>query len=416
MSDILQVQNGPVLDTSITKISEQTFNPTNPNALSNNDIIHFAINQSDYLPLLHRSYFLISGRITVEETVAATATTAEKQVTKAAQRTKLTNGGILYLFNRAEVRIDNQTVESVSEPGLTCIPKIYSTFNEWDSRHLQVMGWEKDIPLDADGRFHNVIIPFRVLFGLGEDLRQVLVNPKIEILLTRSRTNNDAVFSSAAENYTLTLERMQYRLPIVSVDDGQRLKFLKLIEKDKPLIVAFRAWDLYQYPLLPQTTKHTWTIKTTTQLEKPRYAIVFFQTNRSGNQLKDVSKFDHCNLRNIKLLLNNEAYPYEDVNQSFTKHDYNIFYHAYCSFSSTFNALPDPTPLLDIENFKNKAPLFVIDCSRQRESLQHGPIDVKLNFESNNNFPEHTTAFCILIHDSVFEYSPLTSIIRKHEG
>ena len=242
------------------------------------------------------------------------------------------------------------------------------------------------------------------------------MNPKIKILLTRARSNNDAVISSAAEAYTLTLERVQYRLPIVTVDDAQRLKFLKLIEKDKALVVTFRAWDLYQYPLLPKTTRHTWSIKTTTQLEKPRYAIVFFQTNRSGNQLKDMSKFDHCSLRNIKLLLNNEVYPYEDVIQSFSKHDYNMFYHAYCSFSSAFNGLPDPTPLLTIEDFKNKAPLFVIDCSRQRESLQHGPIDVKLNFESNDNFPDQTTAFCILIHDTVFEYSPLTSIIRKHEG
>ena len=38
------------------------------------------------------------------------------------------------------------------------------------------------------------------------------------------------------------------------------------------------SWDLYEYSLL-STAKHTWTIKTATQLEKSRYVIFGLQTD-----------------------------------------------------------------------------------------------------------------------------------------
>ncbi|XP_018368245.1 PREDICTED: matrix metalloproteinase-14-like [Trachymyrmex cornetzi] len=35
--------------------------------------------------------------------------------------------------------------------------------------------------------------------------------------------------------------------------------------------MCFRSWDLYEFPQLQSTTKHSWAVKTTSQLEKPRY-------------------------------------------------------------------------------------------------------------------------------------------------
>ena len=43
------------------------------------------------------------------------------------------------------------------------------------------------------------------------------------------------------------------------------------------LSMAFRSWDLYEFLLLQSTIKHSWAIKTATQLEKPRYVIFAMQ-------------------------------------------------------------------------------------------------------------------------------------------
>ncbi|CAK1597555.1 unnamed protein product [Parnassius mnemosyne] len=90
------------------------------------------------------------------------------------------------------------------------------------------------------------------------------------------------------------IQRIQWRVPHVKVSDRERLKLLKHLERDKPIEMAFRNWDLYEYPLLPTATNHSWSIKTASQLEKPRYVIFCLQTNRKNQEMKDCSVFDHC--------------------------------------------------------------------------------------------------------------------------
>lgn len=72
--------------------------------------------------------------------------------------------------------------------------------------------------------------------------------------------------------------------------------------KDRLIPISFRAWELYEYPLLPATSKHVWIMKTSTQLEKPRYIFVGFHTARKNNANKNASHFDHCNIQDVKLV------------------------------------------------------------------------------------------------------------------
>ncbi|CAH0391310.1 unnamed protein product [Bemisia tabaci] len=408
MSDILDVISSPSLDESISRIELQTLNPSNPNALNNNDIIHFSMNQADMLPYLPKSYFLISGRLA--------KSSAEGALSAPSATNRFANGGILHLFNRIELRMNNSLLQSVNEPGKTCLVRLMTTYNDWNIRHLQLMGLDESLGMEDDGSFHNVVIPFKVFFSFGEDFRRVLINPKLEILLTRARTDDNAIYQTAAENYSLKISKIQFRIPFVQVDDVHRLKLLKIIDKDRALPIAFRSWDLYQYPELPASTKHTWSIKTSTQIEKPRYVVVFFQTGRMDDKSKNACKFDHCDLRNIQLYLNNMPYPYESYDQSFSKNNFAIFYHAYCEFSSTYNGLRETSPYLRLKTFKSDAPLFIINCERQKETLKYGPVDVRLEFEANAAFPANTTASCIIIHDTIYQYNPLSGVIKKYEG
>ncbi|KYN12370.1 hypothetical protein ALC57_15485, partial [Trachymyrmex cornetzi] len=55
----------------------------------------------------------------------------------------------------------------------------------------------------------------------------------------------------------------------------------------------------------------------------------------------------------------------------------------------------------------------VIDCSRQNESVKSATVDIRIEFECMENIPLNTTAYCLIIHDRVIEYNPLTNVIRK---
>ncbi|CAK1585090.1 unnamed protein product [Parnassius mnemosyne] len=144
--------------------------------------------------------------------------------------------------------------------------------------------------------------------------------------------------------------------------------------------MAFRNWDLYEYPLLPTATKHSWSIKTASQLEKPRYVIFCLQTNKKNQKIKDCSVFDHCGVRNVTLFLNSQYYPYEPLCLKFSENKFNILYEMYVKIRQSYYNCPADA-LLDLSSFKEKAPLFVIDCSRQNDTLKTGPVDVRLEIE-----------------------------------
>ena len=187
---------------------------------------------------------------------------------------------------------------------------------------------------------------------------------------------------------------------------------LRTLESGHYLSMAFRSWDLYEYPLLQRTTKHSWAIKTANQLEKPRYVIFALQTGRKNNMLEDMSQFDHCNLTNVKLYLDSESYPYEDMNLDFGKNRWTVLYDMYARFCKTYLGYEYFEPTLTVSNFLRHGP-FVIDCSKQIESIKSATVDIRLEFKTKENVPANTTAYCLIIHDRVIQYNPLTNIVRK---
>ncbi|XP_014486939.1 PREDICTED: uncharacterized protein LOC106750845 [Dinoponera quadriceps] len=177
--------------------------------------------------------------------------------------------------------------------------------------------------------------------------------------------------------------------------------------------MSFRSWDLYEFPLLQNTTKHVWPVKSASNLEKPRYVIFALQTGRMNVMAENITQFDNCNLINAKLYLNSECYPYDDINLDFAKRRYAILYDMYKRFRTSYYRCSSDDVWLTTDDFLRRGPFVVIDCSRQNESIKSATVDVRIEFECKENIPVNTTAYCLILHDRVVEYSPLTSIVRK---
>jgi len=120
-------------------------------------------------------------------------------------------------------------------------------------------------------------------------------------------------------------------MPHVLLSKINKLLMLRALESGRYLSMAFRSWDLYEFPLLQSTTKHSWAIKTA-QLEKPRYIISLCKQVEKNVMPEDISRFDDCKLINVKLYLNLKCYPYDDLNLDFDKNRCAILYDLYTHF------------------------------------------------------------------------------------
>lgn len=400
--NILDIAESPQFDNSIESYEVHSYNPYNNN-FKENDEIRIPIHQQDIYLLPSASSLYIEGYISVME-IGADGKLAPKSI-------NLTNNPILFLFQDIRYELNGVEIDRIKNAGITTTMKSFISMHNGEAKVSEIWGWNTNGITRDEGHF-NAIIPLNKVLGFAEDYNKIIINCKHELILNRSNTNLNSLKANVNDIVNINLHRVQWRVPHIKVSDRERLSLLKHLEKDRPIQMAFRNWDLYEYPLLPKTTKHSWAVKTTSQLEKPRYVIFGLQVNKKNSRTSDCSMFDHCDITNVTLYLNSQYYPYDSLNLKFDENKYNILYDMYAQFRQSYYNLP-VDPLLDLQSFKSTAPLFIIDCARQNENIKVGPVDVRLEIETSRDFPDNTTAYCLIINDRLFEYKPLSNIVRK---
>ena len=399
MASILNIKTPIKFDNSISKIEFHSYNPF-LTSYDTSDEIRIAVQHQDLYLLPSESFLLIEGSLT--EIVSPNTAS-------------LSNNAMSFLFDEIRYELNGIEIDRTRHTGITSALKNYVSLTPSESTMSYKAAWyppESGQIAPNNGNF-NFCVPLKLLLGFAEDYKKIMINAKHELVLIRSRTNANAMVTSSETSVPkLKISKIQWHMPHVTVADEEKLRLLKIVGSGQPIKMNFRSWDMYEYPILPTTNHHTWTIKTSNQLEKPRYIIVAFQTDRKNLYGKDSSQFDHCELTDIKAFLNSEKYPYNDMNIKYSHDQYTLLYDMYTRFQQSYYGNTNQ-PLLTWRAFKNNAPIVVIDCSRQNESVKAGPVDVKLEMKFSSNLNSKTTGYCLLLHDRIVEYNPLTSEVKK---
>lgn len=236
---------------------------------------------------------------------------------------------------------------------------------------------------DENGNF-TTSLPLSFFLGFAEDYEKIIVHARQRLVLILSMEDKNCYHTAPAENCNITVNHVSRRIPLLTPGDKERLKLLKIVDERKWLQIPFRSWEHFEYPLLPQTNTHMWTIRSSSTLEKPRYVIFGFQTGQKDTASKSTSEFDHCNLNSIKLYIENEAYPYMTLHESFTEDRYHILYRMFATFQESYYGRGKGKHCIVPSDFKNKAPLAVIDCSRQNDRVKNGSVNFRLEFQTGN--------------------------------
>lgn len=405
--DILDIRQGPIYDETLWEKEYHTHLPYASSKLGNNDEIRIPIHQQDAHTLPCESYLYIEGRVTKKDGTEGTTV-------------PFINNPMAYLFEEIRYDLSGVTVDSTKRVGITSTLKGLVSFSPNEINTLLPSGWEmpKDDKITPrnDGYF-DFCIPLWMLLGFAEDYKRIIVNVKQELVLLRSSTDNDLIVAPAATtlatlNWNINIDKIVWRVPHLRLADHHRVNILKQLNSDKEIVIPFRSWEMHEYPTLPETQRHSWSIKTSNQLEKPRYVIVALQTNKRNTLTENAGKFDHCKISNVKLFLNSQFFPYDNLTVSFPKNRYSILYEMYARFQASYYGKAN-TPLLSPDKFCSHAPIIVIDCSKQNEAVKLSTVDIRLELEFEANIPANTTAYSLILHDSMVTYTPLTGLVRK---
>ncbi|XP_070154029.1 uncharacterized protein [Polyergus mexicanus] len=384
MTDILNIEGEPVFDDRIVKIEIHMYNPYANTTFEHSDEIRIPIQQQDLYTLPYESFLYIEGKLKINKPAEG--------------------------LRRYE--LDGVEIDRSRNVGITSTLKNYVTISSDRTVIMRNAGW--DSPTNTNGYF-NFCVPLYMLLGFCEDYRRVVINARHELILIQSRNDNNCLIGNLVLEPVIDIFKIQWRMPHVVLNEINKLSMLRALESGQYLSMGFRSWDLYEFPLLQRTTKHSWPIKTATQLEKPRYVVFVLQTGRKNVMSEDTSRFDDCKLTNVKFYLNSECYPYDDMNLDFDKSRWSILYDTilYQRFCKKYYKYEYLEPSLTVTQFLRNGPFVIIECSRQNESVKSATVDVRLKLECKENVPSNTTAYCLIIHDRVIQYNPLTNVVRK---
>ena len=299
--DILNVNQGPVFDETLWEKEYHTHNPYASSKLGNNDEIRIPVQQQDAYTLPCDSYIYVEGRVTKDDGTAGSTV-------------PFINNPIAFLFEEIRYEISGVTVDSTKRLGVTSTLKGLVSLSSTETNVLTTAGWivpgKNAFSVSSTGNF-DFCIPLRILMGFAEDYRRIIMNVKQELVLLRTATDKDAIVATAGVtedklDWKCILDKVVWRIPHVRLADKHRITLLKQLNSDRDIVLPFRSWEMHENPTLPASQRISWTIKTSNQLEKPRYIIFAFQTDKKNSIAANAGLFDHCNLTNVKLYLNSQ--------------------------------------------------------------------------------------------------------------
>ena len=120
---------------------------------------------------------------------------------------------------------------------------------------------------------------------------------------------------------------------------------------------------------IPQTNSFSWRLSVKSSPEGPPFIIVGFQTDRTGEQNRNPSIFDHCNIRNIHVK-NSKRYPELDYNLSFPAYQFSTAYGDAAEFRTKFFNMDELilNPNITPSDYQTLYPLFLFDVSKQTKN------------------------------------------------
>ena len=128
--------------------------------------------------------------------------------------------------------------------GIASTIKTMLSAGKQDIVSMQNAGWvaptaDELTPTGKHEEF-NFCIPLRMLMGFAEDFTHVILNMKQELILLRTSSNVNALFSStdAPANADIEFTKISWIIPFVYVNNEVRIRLLDIIRKDLPLFLS----------------------------------------------------------------------------------------------------------------------------------------------------------------------------------
>ena len=412
MESILDLKEKFTESDTIKSYEYAEYLPTSGSSLNTPGTITIHIESQDEFYHPRRSYLYFEGDI-LKNTVAVGryATTAN---------IALCNNGVMHLFSNAKYEIAGQEIESVNNPGIAGVLMGCAKFPLDYAKGVGMMQcWapDTDKTIVGDKGFvarrsyiilksspvgsFSFIVEMENIFGFCEDYDKVTYGMRHKLTLVRKEDTDAIIRDNNAAEGKVVLSKIALMMPRVHPSDARKFELYKQIESKIRIDCGFRMRQCSIAEIPGTAMSFDWRLGVKSSPEKPRHILIAFQKEKSGDQKKNISIFDHLKTVQISVTLNDVKYPARDLVADFNKHRYMEYYKSFIDFTRDYYGL-DPLTVgnfIDPITYKEEYPIFYIDVSKQSERLNQGVVDIKVRMRFKEAPGEHCVAHALVISD-----------------
>ena len=415
--EILKTGENYTVDDSIKSYETYAFQPISGTQLNSAGQIIIRVENQDAFFHPRKSWLQVEGKL---------VKAAASALYGADDKVALTNNGIMHLFDNIKYELNGQEIESVYHPGqastILGLAKYSLNFNQCPGLNQCWLVDTNDQPEPSNTGFNSrqdyiikkpvprgsfrFAIDLEHIFGFCEDYDKVMYGFTHTLTLVRTSSDNNAIYKNGTVAAgKVVIDKISWMLPRVDPSDGEKYKLYKNIENKETLSVGFRMRQCINL-ILPESPTYTWRLGVRAAPEKPRYLIIGFQTARHNDQNKNPALFDHCNLTNMYVLLNNTRYPAIDLNTDFGKYHFDNVYKNLVEFRQNYYGLDHlvSNTTINPPDYKDLFPLFVFDVSKQSERLKLGVVDISVVMTFGGNIAANTFVYGLMISDRKLKF------------
>lgn len=448
--DMLNIKDPVVIDNSIESYElEEFLPPTKSNFNQSGQTIQIDVQAIDGCYRPSHSYIHLEGYLS--QTNNNNDRYAENS------QIALINNAMMYLFTTIEYSIGGKVMETLTHPGQTTSMFGYLVYpDDFNTSTGLLQCWSKDTTNNADSSKYNRLprnqiaagtaidvgaltptenpnynqgfatrrallmtgddntrgnfsfdIPFSHIFGFSE-YDKVMYNVKHTLKLIRSG-NHLAIHkaNNIQNDGKITLTDITWCIPNIVLSPESRSQLMKGVEQKDSYPIHFSGRNDEHITLPRGVQNFDWRLSVTSGIEKPRWIIVGFQTDKNTNQTQNPAVFDNLDLDRAFVKLNNSRYPKNDTVVNFSNNQYSKYYKIIDDFKREYYGINNLIggSQINLATYKSLFPLLVFDVKNQSEQLKSGVLDILIKFYFRTGVPENTEAFAVIISDRLFKLS-----------
>ena len=234
------------------------------------------------------------------------------------------------------------------------------------------------------------------LFGYL-DYDKISYQLKFKLILNRE-INNPFIFHGAGGKQAyLKIDILELWIPHITPSLSIENMITKRLNSGKDIPVSFMGRVAASINF--DQTKYSWHFTRTSNT--PRYLLLAFKENRSGNFINNDALFHLENIQSVQVALNQSRYPIDPLRIDLSRNYFSEGYNAYKNICRDFGN----ENVLSLDEWRNLYPIFCFDLSAQKEDLKRNGVDVTITIEKKGG--DSYTAYGVVLEDRLYQIEVL---------